>query len=343
MIVGGKECFGTEVFLVADVLDDGPGDREAIVGGRSSSDFVQDQQGVPGRVAKDVGHFVHLDHKGTLSAPQVVGGADAGKDPVDDAQIRGGSRHKASDLRHQADQGHLAHVGGLTGHVGPGDDRDRVLLTVERRVVGDKVTGEHLLDDRMAAVLDADDALTVDLGAHIAVSLRRQGQGAQNVQHRQRSRGFLDAHDLPADRVADLAEAVVFQRIELVVGVEDHILEGSQLLGRVALRADQRLLSLIVVRHHVLEGIGDFKIIAEYFVVLDPQVLDAGTLLVLRLQIHQPLPALGLGFAELVNIGVEPRADDPAFLDLDGRLVLNGIRKELYQVVEVVHIVPQIL
>ena len=42
MIMGGKQCFGTQNPGITDVFHDGPGNGQAIKGAGSSSDFIQD-------------------------------------------------------------------------------------------------------------------------------------------------------------------------------------------------------------------------------------------------------------------------------------------------------------
>ena len=53
----------------------------------------------------------HLHHEGGAAARQIVGGADAREQPVDDADPRPRRRHEAADLRQQRDQRVLAQEG----------------------------------------------------------------------------------------------------------------------------------------------------------------------------------------------------------------------------------------
>ena len=81
-------------------------------------------------MAQDLGHLVHLHHEGGLAGGQVVGGADAGEDPVHHADDGALGGHEGAHLGHEDDEGGLAHVGGLAGHVGAGDDGHPVVGVV---------------------------------------------------------------------------------------------------------------------------------------------------------------------------------------------------------------------
>ena len=194
----------------------------------------------------------------------------------------------------------------------------------------------------MPAVLDLYDALLVQAGPHIAVTLGHQGQGTIDIQQGNGPGRLLDPLDLGADPVPDLAEAVIFQGIELVLGVEDGIFQLFQPDCGIAFRPDQGLLAHIVFGHQVLKGIGDFKIIAEDLVVFDPEVFDSGPFPVLRLQVHQPLLSLGPGFPQMVYILIEACFNDTALPDRDGRFLLDGPVQQIQQVFELIQILKNI-
>ena len=98
-------------------------------------------------------------------------------------------RDEGAHLRHEGDERHLAHVGGLTRHVGAGDDGHPVLFRAHVGVVGHKEgVGPHLLHHRVAARRDLDDAGLVHLRAAVVALRRHLREGAQGVQlgHRRR-------------------------------------------------------------------------------------------------------------------------------------------------------------
>src|SRR6267154_2302941 len=103
------------------MLDYGPSDGEAVEGGGAAADFVeQDQAGGRG-VVENSGDFGHFDQESGAAASEIVAGADAGEDAVDDGQLGLACGNKAADLRHQDDERGLAQVGRLAAHVGSGD------------------------------------------------------------------------------------------------------------------------------------------------------------------------------------------------------------------------------
>ena len=78
-----------------------PGNREPVKGGGASADLIQKHQGTLAGVVKDVGGFRHLHHEGGLTGGQIVDGADAGEDPVGDADCCRSRRHPAAHLGQQ--------------------------------------------------------------------------------------------------------------------------------------------------------------------------------------------------------------------------------------------------
>ena len=119
VVVGGEDRAGAEV--AGQVFGHRPGDREAIEGGGAAADLIEQHQGALAGVVKDVGGFGHLHHEGGLAAGQVVDGANAGEDPVGDAEAGGAGRDPGADLGQQLQQSRLAQVAALAAGVGPGE------------------------------------------------------------------------------------------------------------------------------------------------------------------------------------------------------------------------------
>ena len=210
MVMGRKQCLRTKELRVADVLYDRPGDGQAIEGTRTAADLIEDKKTVLCGVSQDIRHLCHLNHKRTLAGSQVIGGADSRKDPVADSNVSLVRRDKASDLCHEDDEGCLSHIGGLTGHVRSRDDGDPVLSIVQICIVCDKQTVlDHLLNHRMASVLDVDNAFFVDLRLHIVISHGHRGQGCEHVNARNSLRGTLDPQDFRRDLITHVAEQVI--------------------------------------------------------------------------------------------------------------------------------------
>ena len=342
MVVGGEQRLGLQFF--GTVLQHRPGDRHPIKGGGAPADLVQDQQAVPGGGAEDVGHLRHLHHKGGLSGGQVVAGADAGEDAIHHADVGAAGGNEAAHLRHQDDQRHLPHIGGLTGHIGAGDDADPLLLGTHQGVVGDEQgVRAHLLHHRVAAGLYLDDAGLVHAGAAVVVLHRHGGKGAKRIQLGDKGRGQLHTGDGLRQPGAQGGEQLVLQRGVPVLGGEHVVLQILQLLGDVALAVDQRLLADIVGGHLILEGIGYLDIIAEYLVVADLQGADAGLFLFLRLHLRQKALAAVEDAAQAIHLRVEAVPDHLALPDGERRLVHQRLPDEGRQIVEILQLLIQLV
>ena len=182
VVVGGEEGLGAGAGV--DVLDDGPGQRQPVVGGGAAADFVEHDEAARRGGVQDNGRLGHLDHEGGAAAGQIVGGADAGEDAVDERQDGGIGGNKRTHLRQDGDQRGLPQIGGLAAHVGSGDDGDQVGIGIEVKVVGDEAAGVLLfeaLDDGMAAGEDAHLAVIGKRGAGVAVFGGHLGQRGGHV------------------------------------------------------------------------------------------------------------------------------------------------------------------
>ena len=173
MVVGGKEGAGADMAL--QILEGGPGESEAVEGGRAAAHLVEQDEGLRGGGVEDGSGFGHLHHKGGAAAGEIVGGADAGVDAVDDAVGHATGRNKAAHLREDDEERGLAEISGLAAHVGAGNQQQvgvgGVLTRVEKEIVGDKaeVAGvvHQALDDRMASSRDFEDRSSVNAGARV--------------------------------------------------------------------------------------------------------------------------------------------------------------------------------
>src|SRR5579859_120447 len=117
----GEEGARAGVFL--QVFDYGPGDGEAVESGRAAADFIKENEAGGGGVIENGGDLGHFDEEGGTAAREIVAGADAGEDAVDDGQFGLARGNEAADLGHQDDEGGLAEVGGFAAHVGASDEQ----------------------------------------------------------------------------------------------------------------------------------------------------------------------------------------------------------------------------
>ncbi len=98
VVVGGEQ--GAAAVDLVQMLDAGPGDRQPVEGRGAAADLVEDHQRAGAGLVEDGRRLDHLDHEGRTAARQIVGGADAAEQPVDDADPAVVRRHEAADLRH---------------------------------------------------------------------------------------------------------------------------------------------------------------------------------------------------------------------------------------------------
>jgi hypothetical protein len=145
-------------------------------------------------LVEDRGGLDHLDHEGRASARQIVGGADAREQPVDDADA-GARRHEGAHLRQERDQRVLAQEGRLTRHVRAGDQPDRPASAPPRREVagiGDEglaVAFQRLPRRRVAAALDRERQRAVDFGPDVVVIDRQFRPARSNIELAKRMGG----------------------------------------------------------------------------------------------------------------------------------------------------------
>ena len=85
VVVRREERLRLQARAVVQVLDDRARDRHAVVGARAAADLVEDQQRARRRVVQDRARLDHLHHERRLPRRQVVAGADAREDAVDEA------------------------------------------------------------------------------------------------------------------------------------------------------------------------------------------------------------------------------------------------------------------
>ena len=101
--------------------------------------------------------------------------------------------------------------------------------------------------------------------------------------------GLLYACDPFGDTVPDFSEQLHFQAYALFLRPDDFLLHFLQFRRHEPFGVRQRLLADISFRHLIQVAFGNFNIISEYFVILNPQIPDTGSFTFLRFQIKNPL------------------------------------------------------
>ena len=213
---------------LVQMLDRGPGDREPVEGGGAAADLVEDDKRALAGLVEDHGGLDHLDHEGGAAAREIVGGADAREQPVDDADAGAGRRHEGADLRQQRDQRVLAQEGRFAGHVGAGDQPELAggLRRSRREIagIGDErlaVALQRLLDHGMAAALHGKAERLIDIGPHVVVVDRELCQRGCDIEHGKGMRGGAQIVACRERHGAELVEDLQLKPERAVAGIGD--------------------------------------------------------------------------------------------------------------------------
>ncbi len=328
VVVRGEERARAALRVIVQILDDGPGDSHAVVGAGPTPHLVQNKQAARRGVVEDVRRLHHLHHKGRLTRRQLVRSADAREDAVRHPDVRRVRRDETAHLRHQHDQRGLPQKDALARHVRPGDDVD-ALVSVHRQVVGREGLALRALDHGMAPGLDPQDRRLIKRRADVAIAQRHLRQRRGHVQSRQRLRRAQQRRRVGRYTSAYLLEKPRLQLADALLGVEDAAFVLLELRRDVALRVDQRLLTLVVVGYPIEIGLGHLDVVAVDLVVANLEALDARPLLLLLLQPGDPVASVLAGVDDAIQILREAGADQPAAAYLRRRIVDDSARDKL--------------
>jgi len=309
---------------VVQILGNGPGDGDTVEGGCPPADLVKDNQAAGGGVAQDIGGFGHLQHEGGLTAGQVVGGTDAGENPVGYADLRPPGRDEAPGLGHEGYQGDLTHEGGFTGHVGTGDDQQLVVAPVKEDIVCNETLPQvERLNNRMTAVGDGDDIPVVHSRATVIGLVGKPRQRKKNIQGGQQVGCPGYPPPLLGNPDPDILEKGVLQLGNTVFRAEHLLFVLLQFRRYEPLGIGKGLAADIVGRDVGQIGFRHLDVVAEDLVIADLQGADAGAGLFLRLQPgDEPLP-LAADTAQLIQFPVVAIGNHPAVPQDKGRILRN--------------------
>src|SRR5215470_9710829 len=152
VIVRGKKR--ARAGLPLKMLDDGPGDGEAVESGGAATDFVKQDKTRRRRMVQDRSDFAHFDEKRRTAASEIVARPNAREDAVGNRELRLTRRNEGAHLGHENDQRRLAKVSGFAAHIWTSDQQQLLAAGIEAEVVGNEalaLLAEKLFDDRMAA------------------------------------------------------------------------------------------------------------------------------------------------------------------------------------------------
>ena len=157
-----------------------------------------------------------------------------------------------------------------------------------------------------------------------------------------RGGGGADALRVSGGALADFGEQFLFERENLVLGVEHFALVILQFRRGEAFGVGQRLLALVVGGRQVLIGAGDLDVVAEDVVEAHLERGDAGALPLARLDLRDVLLAVLAEIAQLVEFGVVSGANRAAIRQVERRFVGDGFQNEVADVGQLVEPVVQV-
>ena len=275
------------------MLGDRPREAQAIERAGSPADLVEDHQASVGGVVQDVGGLGHFDHERGLAGVKLVAGADAREQAIDQADRRAFGRHVAAHLGQQGDQRDLADVGAFAGHVGAGDEAERI-VGAKVGVVGDELAAELLLEDGMAAVDDLQHAVIDDGRAGSSAARRR---GTRSRRARRRGPGRAPVPETSGGGASSawrtFSKSVCSSAIARSCARQRLVLKFLQFFGDIALGVFDRLLARPGGRDFAAMGVGHLDVVAEHLVEPDVQGIDLRLGGELRLVFGEPLLAVG--------------------------------------------------
>ena len=224
-----------------------------------------------------MGGLHHLNHEGGLAPGQVVTSTDPGEDPVGNADGGAAGRNKGADLGHQGDQGHLAHIGGFSCHIGAGDHQQLMLLVTKQGVIRYKALSQiHRFHHRVAPFGDLDQIAIIHHWFAVAPFGGHGGQCLQHIQGGQGSCGPADPAPLGGGLFPHHLEQTVLQLADPVFSPQNLLFVGFQFFSDVALTGGDGLAADIVGRYAGQIGSGHLDVVAKYLVVADLEGADAG-------------------------------------------------------------------
>ena len=164
------------------MFDYRPRNGKSIESTRTTSNLIKDQKASCSCISQNIRNLCHFHHKGTLTACQIIRCTHTCKDSVNNSDICFFSRDKASDLCHQYDQGSLSHICRLTCHIWTCDNGYPFFMVVQICIICNKhIVLNHLLYNRMTAILDVNHTCCVCFWTHKMISFCNQCKRSKHI------------------------------------------------------------------------------------------------------------------------------------------------------------------
>ena len=344
VIVGGEEGAGASVLL--EMLDDGPGDGEAVEGGGAAADFVEEDEAGRGGVIEDGGDFTHFHEKSGTATGEIIAGADAGENAVGKRELGLTRGNVATHLGHEDEERGLAEVSGLAAHVGAGDEKKLLTPGFEAKIVGNETLTfllQQFFDDGMTAADDEEFAGVVEFGANVIAVGSELGERGEDVELGDSGGSAAEAGSIGGDAGANVDEELALDFVDAFVGGEDFAFVFFEFGRSETLGVDEGLLALVIGGSEMEIGFGNFNVVAEDLVVADFEGVDGGALALALFHGGDDLLGVQAEVAEFVEFGVIAGADDARLGGDSGRFVGDRFIEKIADVGEFVDLAVELV
>jgi hypothetical protein len=113
---------GAALVHIVQMVEAGETHSSAVLGRRSSTNFIHDDKGTWGGLPENRSRLKHLNHERGLVTEEVVCGTDSAEDLIHDPDLCMLSRNKGTHLREDSYECILPKECALAGHVGARDE-----------------------------------------------------------------------------------------------------------------------------------------------------------------------------------------------------------------------------
>ena len=162
MVMGRKQGFGTG--SIVNVFDDGLGESHPIIGRRSPSQLIKQNQGLGRCLANGVIGLHHFHHEGRLPRYQVISSSDSGINRIKDWQLGLLRGYIGANLGKNHNDRQLAHIGRLPAHIWSRNQLNIPFFIHKDAIRNIGLGSHHFLNNRMAAFVDCDSSFFMKKG-----------------------------------------------------------------------------------------------------------------------------------------------------------------------------------
>ena len=279
---------------------------------------------------QDVGGLGHFHHEGGAPAGDVIRRSHASEDAIHRPQYSTVGGHKASGVGQQGNKRSLAHVSGLTAHVGA-RNHQHPAFCVHQQVVGHERFIKKLLHHRMAAILNIKSRGIAEFRCDKTQGGGSFGKIGDDIQLCQRLRCILQRCELFRDGFQHFIVECFLSCQRPAFGTQGFVFEFFQLGRDKAFCVFQCLAANVINRRLSRLGPADFNVIAVHPVVANFQGAYAGALFFPGFHIKQILAGVFTDVAQFVQLFVKALTDHATFPDDNRGVVDNGALQNIGQ------------